>query len=183
MNGRMFYAVIPSGRRWHATVATLAGRPSEFLHALTRHRRRRLLEATVDRLAPPADPDEHLCCTDPAHARVSRPALAYVAGVPHPDRAVRHETRVRRSRCRALILRRDPGRRDGSFPADHLIRDLGPLRSGRTFRARRRRTRLPPTVGIPRPTRRPGTDTYIAASWSRAVRSRRVEQCPREAIA
>jgi mannose-1-phosphate guanylyltransferase len=116
------YAVIPAGgsgtRLWPLS---RAGHP-KFLHPLT-GTEASLLQATVDRLAPLADPEHVLIVTGGAHAAaVSR----QLAGLPEENILVEPSPRdscAAIALAAAVIARREPEAIMGSFAADHLIAD------------------------------------------------------------
>ena len=116
------YAVIPAGgsgtRLWPLS---RAGHP-KFLHPLT-GTEASLLQATVDRLAPLADPHRVFVVTGVAHAAaVSR----QLTGVPEENILVEPSPRdscAAIALAAAVIARRDPDAIMGSFAADHLIAD------------------------------------------------------------
>jgi mannose-1-phosphate guanylyltransferase len=118
----MLHAVIPAGgsgtRLWPLS---RAGHP-KFLHALT-GTSHSLLQATVDRLAPLAEPATTYVVTGVAHAAAVARQLPDV-----PDSNIVVEPSQRDScpaiaLAAAIIARRDPEAVMGSFAADHLIRD------------------------------------------------------------
>ena len=116
------YAVIPAGgsgtRLWPLS---RAGHP-KFLHPLT-GTDASLLQATVDRLLPLADPAQVYVVTGVAHAAAVSRQLAAV-----PEENILVEPSPRDS-CAAIALaaaviaRKDPEAVMGSFAADHLIAD------------------------------------------------------------
>ncbi|MGA5304141.1 mannose-1-phosphate guanylyltransferase [Nucisporomicrobium flavum] len=116
------YAVIPAGgsgtRLWPLS---RAGHP-KFLHPLT-GTDDSLLQATVHRLLPLADPSQVYVVTGVAHAAAVSRQLAAV-----PEENILVEPSPRDS-CAAIALaaaviaRRDPEAVMGSFAADHLIAD------------------------------------------------------------
>ncbi|MEV4706563.1 sugar phosphate nucleotidyltransferase [Actinoplanes sp. NPDC049316] len=116
------YAVIPAGgsgtRLWPLS---RAGHP-KFLHPLT-GTDDSLLQATVHRLLPLADPTQVYVVTGVAHAAAVSRQLAAV-----PEENILVEPSPRDS-CAAIALaaaviaRRDPEAVMGSFAADHLIAD------------------------------------------------------------
>src|SRR5918998_1236693 len=116
------YAVIPAGgsgtRLWPLS---RAGHP-KFLHPLT-GTEASLLQATVDRLAPLADPERVFVVTGVAHAAA---VARQLAGVPEENILVEPSPR---DSCAAIALaaagigRHDPEAIMGSFAADHLIAD------------------------------------------------------------
>lgn len=123
-NTGALYAVIPAGgsgtRLWPLS---RAGHP-KFLHPLT-GTEASLLQATVDRLAPLADPSRVLIVTGVAHAAaVSR----QLAGLPEENILVEPSPRdscAAIALAAAVIARREPDAIMGSFAADHLITDGG----------------------------------------------------------
>jgi len=121
-NSGELYAVIPAGgsgtRLWPLS---RAGHP-KFLHPLT-GTDASLLQATVDRLAPLADPARVLVVTGVAHAAaVSR----QLSGLPEENILVEPSPRdscAAIALAAAVIARREPDAIMGSFAADHLIAD------------------------------------------------------------
>jgi mannose-1-phosphate guanylyltransferase len=119
-DGRMLYAVIPAGgsgtRLWPLS---RAGNP-KFLHPLTGSAST-LLQATVERLAPLAPPDQTYVVTGVAHAAAVARQLPDL-----PAENVLVEPSPRDS-CAAIglaaavIAERDPQAVMGSFAADHLV--------------------------------------------------------------
>jgi mannose-1-phosphate guanylyltransferase len=116
----MLYAVIPAGgsgtRLWPVS---RAGNP-KFLHPLTGSAMT-LLQATVDRLAPLAPPQQTYVVTGVGHAAAVARQLPEL-----PADNVLVEPSPRDS-CAAIglaaavIARRDPRALMGAFPADHLV--------------------------------------------------------------
>jgi mannose-1-phosphate guanylyltransferase len=118
----MLYAVIPAGgsgtRLWPLS---RAGHP-KFLHPLT-GTDASLLQATVERLAPLADPDHVLIVTGVAHATA---VARQLVGVPEQNILVEPSPRdscAAIALAAAVIARREPDALMGSFAADHLIAD------------------------------------------------------------
>ena len=118
----VFYAVIPAGgsgtRLWPLSRAS----HPKFLHALT-GTAASLLQATVERLVPLADPQHTYVVTGVAHAASVARQLPTL-----PEENVLVEPSPRDS-CAAIglaaavIAIRDPRAVMGSFAADHLVRD------------------------------------------------------------
>jgi mannose-1-phosphate guanylyltransferase len=122
MIGDMLYAVIPAGgsgtRLWPLS---RAGHP-KFLHALT-GTSQSLLQSTVDRLAPLAEPATTYVVTGVAHAAAVARQLPDL-----PDSNIVVEPSQRDScpaiaLAAAIIAHRDPKAVMGSFAADHLVGD------------------------------------------------------------
>jgi mannose-1-phosphate guanylyltransferase len=118
----MLYAVIPAGgsgtRLWPLS---RAGHP-KFLHPLT-GTDASLLQATVERLAPLADPEHILIVTGVAHAAA---VARQLVGVPEQNILVEPSPRdscAAIALAAAIIARREPEAIMGSFAADHLIAD------------------------------------------------------------
>jgi mannose-1-phosphate guanylyltransferase len=119
----MFFVVIPAGgggtRLWPLS---RAGHP-KFLHALT-GTPATLLQATADRLAPLAGPEATYVVTGAAHAAAVARQIADL-----PEENILIEPSPRDS-CAAIglaatiIARHDPDAVMGTFPADHVVRDL-----------------------------------------------------------
>ncbi|HKD97185.1 MAG TPA: mannose-1-phosphate guanylyltransferase, partial [Micromonosporaceae bacterium] len=119
----MFYAVIPAGgsgtRLWPLSRAA----NPKFLHALTGSQST-LLQATVARLAPLAEPDAVYVVTGASHAAA---VARQVAVLPAENILVEPSPRdscAAIGLAAAVIARRDPDAVMGSFAADHLVRDV-----------------------------------------------------------
>jgi mannose-1-phosphate guanylyltransferase len=118
----MLYAVIPAGgsgtRLWPLSRAS----HPKFLHPLT-GTDASLLQATVERLAPLADPDHVMIVTGVAHATA---VARQLVGVPEQNILVEPSPRdscAAIALAAAVIARREPEAIMGSFAADHLIAD------------------------------------------------------------
>jgi mannose-1-phosphate guanylyltransferase len=146
-DGPVFYAVIPAGgsgtRLWPLS---RAGHP-KFLHALT-GTSATLLQATVDRLAPLAEPESTFVVTGVAHAAAVARQLPEL-----PDANILVEPSPRDScaaigLAAALISMRDPDAVMGSFAADHLVRDREAFAAAVRAAAEGARDGLLMTIGI-----------------------------------
>ena len=94
----------------------------KFLHALTGSAAT-LLEATVDRLAPLAAPEDTYVVTGAAHAAGVARQLAHVPADNIVIEPSPRDSCAAISLAAALIARRDPDAVMGAFAADHLVRD------------------------------------------------------------
>jgi len=126
---RTVYGVIPAGgsglRLWPLS---RAGAP-KFLHALSGHGARSLLQATVDRFAPLVPIDRVLVVTGALHASAVADQLPELPAANLVAEPVPRESAPAIALAAALIHQRDPGAVMISCHADHLVADLGSFRS------------------------------------------------------